>query len=66
LAASEVETTVLTKFMINNSYVHCNIIHKYKTIPTGMLPKNGGLNLSSQEGYRFVQISPGNRAGVRA
>jgi len=28
-----------------------------------MFPKNGGLNLSSQDGYRFVQISPGNRAG---
>ena len=28
-----------------------------------MFPKNGGLNLSSQEGYRFVQISTGNRAG---
>ena len=28
-----------------------------------MFPKNGDLNLSSQEGYRFVQISPGNRAG---
>ena len=28
-----------------------------------MFPKNRNLNLSSQEGYRFVQISLGNRAG---
>jgi hypothetical protein len=33
------------------------------TIPAGIVPKNRNLNLSSQEGYRFVQISPGNREG---
>jgi hypothetical protein len=38
LAASEVETTVLIKLMIN-SYIHCNNIHKYKPKLTRMLSK---------------------------